>query len=177
VQVNNNGTLTFGTGLDAATPFDLSTSTIPIIAPFFAGVDTRTTSAVTYGTSVVNGHAAFAVNWINVGYYDGHADRTNTFQVVLIDRSDVAPGAFDIEFNYGHIGWEAGDASGGSGGLGGTTARVGFSAGTGATGSFFELNGSGVAGALLDNNLITGLVNNSLNSNNVNGRYVFQIRS
>jgi WD40 repeat protein len=161
---------------DAATPFDLSTSHIPIIAAFFANVDTRTTSAVTFGTSIVNGHAAFAANWINVGYYDDHTDHTNSFQVVLIDRSDVAAGAFDIEFNYGHVGWEAGDASGGSGGLGGIAARAGFSAGTGGTDSFFELNGSGIAGALLDNNLVTGLVNNSLNSN-TNGRYVFQVRS
>jgi hypothetical protein len=44
VYINNNGNLTFGSSLSAYTPFPLSTSTMPIIAPFFADVDTRLTN-------------------------------------------------------------------------------------------------------------------------------------
>ena len=43
----------------------------------------------------------------------------------------AAPADFDIEFNYDQIQWETGGASGGTSGLGGTSARVGYSAGTG----------------------------------------------
>ena len=41
------------------------------------------------------------------------------------------------------IRWETGDASGGTNGLGGSPARVGFSNGRGQPGTFFELTGSG----------------------------------
>ena len=40
--VNNNGNVTFNTALSTYTPFGLTSATgIPIIAPFFADVDTR----------------------------------------------------------------------------------------------------------------------------------------
>ena len=48
-----------------------------------------------------------------------------------MDRGDQGLGDFDIVMNYGHVQWETGDASGGSGGFGGTPAAVGYSAGTG----------------------------------------------
>ena len=59
---------------------------------------------------------------------------------------DFAPGDFRIIFNYDRIRWETGDASGGTNGLGGSSARVGFSNGSGQPGSFFELEGSGQNG-------------------------------
>ncbi|WP_437636472.1 DNRLRE domain-containing protein [Sorangium sp. So ce854] len=40
-----------------------------------------------------------------------------------------APGDFDIVFNYDQIQWNAGSASGGAGGIGGETARVGYAPG------------------------------------------------
>ena len=84
------------------------------------------------------------MNWVNVGYYAAHADKLNSFQLLLVDRSDQGAGSFDIVFNYGQIQRETGDASGGSAGLGGTPARVGFSSGTGAAGTSTEFNGSGI---------------------------------
>ncbi|MBZ5699305.1 MAG: Ig-like domain repeat protein [Acidobacteriia bacterium] len=182
VFVNNNGNITFDTALSTFTPFNLTSTNRVIIAPFFADVDTQgpllgqMANLVTYGNDTVNGHQAFAVDWINVGYYGAHTDKLNTFQVVLIDRSDVGPGDFDAEFNYDKIQWETGDASGGSGGLGGSSARAGYSNGTGAPGTFFELPGSAVNGAFLDSNPSTGLIH--LNSNSsVPGRILFQVRS
>jgi hypothetical protein len=160
--INNNGNITFDAALGSFTPFDLTATGTKIIAPFFADVDTRGASSeiVTYGTGMVGTKAAFGVNWLGVGYYNSRADKLNSFQLVLIDRTDTGAGNFDIEFNYGDIEWEAGSASGGVNGLGGASARAGFSNGTGAAGSFFEIAGSAVNGAFLNggpNALNTGL--------------------
>lgn len=177
LYVNNNGNVTFDSRQSTYTPFNLYTTGRRIIAPFFGDVDTRGTgsSEVTYGTGVVNGHPAFGVNWVNVGYYNSKTDKLNSFQLVLIDRSDVAPGAFDFEFNYGVIRWETGDASGGNGGLGGTPARAGFSNGTSQAGASYEISGSGASGAFLDSS-VGGLSRTKLNSNQT-GRYLFTVRN
>ena len=176
--INTNGNITFDAPLSTFTPFGLTATSRKIIAPFFADVDTRNAASgvVTFGNGTVDGHNAFGVNWINVGYFDRHVDKLNSFQMILIDRSDIAPGDFDIEFNYDRIAWETGDASGGNGGLGGSSAHAGFSNGTGNPGTSFEFAGSGVPGSLLDGNLATGLINNSLNSD-VLGRYDFFARN
>ncbi|MBI3409371.1 MAG: hypothetical protein HY040_13605 [Planctomycetes bacterium] len=172
--VNNNGNVTFDAPLADFSAPDLTTTSTAIIAPFFADVSTTQGNVVTYGAGTVDGHAAFGVTWPGVGYYQDHFDLLNTFQLVLIDRSDIAAGDFDMEFNYGSIQWETGDASGGVNGRGGDSARVGWSNGTGVPGTFFEMPGSGVTGSFLDETPDSGLVNNSLNSD-VMGRYVFPV--
>lgn len=182
--VNNNGNVTFGMGRSAYTPTDLTGATgIPIIAPYFADVDTRAlNSALTsYGTGTIDGHQAFGVDWFDpvsgngVGYYDMHGDKLNIFQMALIDRSDVAAGDFDIEFNYDRMLWETGDASGGHNGFGGTSAAAGYSMGTGASGTYGQLAGSLVNGALIDGGP-DALVSHSQGSN-VLGRYIFSVRA
>lgn len=176
VFVNNNGNITFGSALADYTPFDLTSTSHQIIAPFFADVDTTLRGTVSYGTGLVDGQKAFAATWTDVSYYDANDDKANTFQVVLVDRSDVGAGNFEIEFNYEVIEWEAGDESGGVLGLGGDTARVGFSNGNGLPGTSFELDGSAIAGAFLDGGpATTSLITNSLNSSTL-GRYVFFAR-
>jgi len=178
--VNNNGNITFDVPLSTFTPFDLTSTATQIIAPFFADVDTSSAGdEVTYGTGTVGSRNAFGVNWLNVDYFASDPSHTsrNFFQLILIDRSDTGAGNFDIEFNYDQIEWETGEASGGDDdGLGGDSARVGFSNGTGDPGTFFELPGSAVNGAFLDSNLVSGLIYNSLNSG-VDGRYLFTARN
>jgi len=179
LYVNNNGNVTFNAPLPNFVPFDLLSTATPIIAPFFADVDTRLGNVVTFGQGTVNGRPAFGVNYIDVRHFDTAGSNqglpTNSFQLVMIDRSDVSPGDFDFEFNYETIQWEAGEASGSDPfGLGGASARVGYSNGVNAQ---FELPGSGVNGAFLDNGpAATSLIQNSLNSP-ILGRYVFQARS
>ena len=179
LYVNNNGNVTFDSTLSAFTPFDLTSTGRQIIAPFFADVDTRNHgNPVTYGQGTFNGMQAFGVNWIDVDYFASSATHTNlnSFQLVLVERSDIAAGDFDIIFNYDKIQWETGTVSGGnSDGLGGNSARVGFSNGTGLDGSFFELDGSAINGAFLDGGS-NALISNRLNSD-VDGRYVFRARS
>lgn len=177
LYVNNNGNVTFDAPLGTYTPFDLTSTGRQIIAPYFADVDTRGvgSSQVTYGTDTVNGRPAFGANWVDVGYYQYGVDKLNSFQLVIVDRSDLTPGDVDFEFNYDRIEWEAGSASGGSGGLGGDTARAGYSNGTGVPGTFFEFTGSAIDGGFLDSNPVTGL---ALNSNvGVPGRFLFQVRN
>jgi len=177
LYVNNNGNVTFDAPLSSFTPVDLSSTERQIIAPFFGDVDTTGAGSqpVTYGTGTVDGRNAFGVNYNNVGYYFEGTDKLNSFQLVLIDRSDTGTGNFDIEYNYDQIQWESGDASDGIGGLGGSSARVGFS-NSGAPGTSFELPGSGVNGAFLDGGS-NSLVANRLNNSDVNGRYLFEARN
>jgi uncharacterized protein (TIGR03437 family) len=183
VYVNNNGNITFNCAFGTFTPNALSNgvgscggASHPIIAPFFADVDTAAGgSPVTYGNATINGYNAFVVNYVNVAYYAAN-DRINSFQLVLLDRSDTGAGNFDIEFNYNQIHWETGSASGGIDGLGGTSAAVGYSNGlTGTNNVYLQLPGSLVNGALLDGGP-NALVSHSLNSS-VLGRYVFQVRN
>lgn len=175
--VNNNGNVTLDGPLSTYTPFNISSAGRKIIAPFFADVDTRAAASnltrYGYGAGTVDGRPAFGVNWINVGYYNFRTDKLNSFQLVLIDRSDLAPGAFDIEFNYDKILWETGDASGGRNGLGGASARAGWANGGSAT---YEIAGSAVNGAFLNANTSSGLIHNRLNSTQL-GRYVFFVRN
>ena len=84
------------------------------MAPFWADIDTRNaaTSQVTYSSTVagsipqVNGRNAFFVNWINVAAYSNQAAPLNSFQLVLVDRSDTGAGNFDFMFNYDQITWD-----------------------------------------------------------------------
>jgi len=84
------------------------------------------------------------ITWDDVGYYDTHTDKTNAFQLQLINTGD---GNFDMIFRYEDINWVTGDASGGYNGIGGTVARAGYSAGDGE--HYFELPMSGNEAAML----------------------------
>ena len=131
LYVNNNGNVTFSGPLGTFTPEPIVGTGTPIIAPFWADVDTRASGSapVTYGQTTFEGHAAFCVEWSGVGYYGIQDDLLNDFDLLLVDRSDVAAGDFDMIFTYRQIEWETGDASGGVGGFGGTSARAGYSNG------------------------------------------------
>jgi hypothetical protein len=115
-----------------------------MIAPFWADVDTRVGNPI-YVNFNVTDHV-LTVNWNGVGYYSQHTNPTNSFQLQLVDRNG---GNFDAKFVYNSIGWTTGDASGGSGGLGGTPARAGFTYGNGDASHEFELPQSGHQAALL----------------------------
>lgn len=177
--VSNNGYLTFNSGQGTYTPFGLGAgySGQPIIAAFFADVDTRNAASgiTSYGTGTYAGRTAFGATWPAVGYFPSQADKRNTFQIILTDRSDTGAANFDIYLNYDAIQWETGSASGGTNGFGGTSAAAGFNAGSGnAAGTFFELAGSRVNGAFLDsgpNALAQG------SNVGVPGQFVFAVRN
>jgi len=178
--VSNNGYITFNSGQGTFTPSGLGAgySGQPIIAPFFADVDTRGAGSglTSYGAGTYAGHSAFGATWPLVGYFPSSVNKLNTFQLILTDRSDTGVGNFDIYFNYDRIQWETGSASGGSNGLGGTSAAAGFNAGQPGdpAGTYFQLAGSLVNGALLDggpNSLTAGT------NDGVTGQHLFSVRS
>ncbi|MCL4794620.1 MAG: IPT/TIG domain-containing protein [Bryobacteraceae bacterium] len=182
--VNHNGNITFEGGFDEYTPEGIGNLGAAIIAPFWADVDTLGQGRIVYGRDTVNGRPAFGVIWDKVGYYDRRTDKANTFQVVLIDRSDTGAGNFDIEMNYEQIQWEVGEASHdpGAGAAGVCVvgppscipASAGYSNGTRQGGTFFSISGSLVPGAFLDNGN-SPLIRRTLNST-VPGRLVFEAR-
>ncbi len=198
--VNNNGNVTIGVSAGSYKPLPLQSSAqeisnlIALISPFWADVDTRPAGyeptsngckTLSYGQGFVDGRNAFGVNWKNVGYYNYRTEKLNSFQLVLIDRSNIGvSGDFDAEFNYNQILWETGTASSGINGYGGLVARVGITNGLDRT---IETQHSGETLLQLDSvpegftnagtkNYTTGLIYRKRNSV-VPGRFVFQFRN
>ncbi|WP_137166552.1 nidogen-like domain-containing protein [Salinimonas lutimaris] len=137
--VNNNGNITVNGPVSGFTPNPFPSANQPMIAPFWADVDTRCGDCGEVYIGAPNAQT-LVVTWHEVGYYSNNADVTNTFQLVLIDRSDTGEGNFDVEFRYEDINWTTGDLSGGVNGLGGTPAQAGYDAGDGE--HFFTIPGS-----------------------------------
>jgi hypothetical protein len=175
VFVNNNGNVTVSGPLSEFTPFDFRETGDPIIAPFFADVDTRgdASGLVHYGQIAnFNGVKAFCVIWDHVGYFGSHDDKLNTFQLIIVDRG---VDGIDLIANYDSITWETGDASDGENGFGGVPAIAGYAAGDGDAAHALIAPGSFTSGGLLDSNATTSLAGHST-PNQPAGRYVFQLR-
>ncbi len=146
---NNNGNISFNDGISAFTPNGPQGAPQPIISPFFADVDTRNpASGLMYLRTDPN---QIIVTWDKVGYFREHADKLDSFQLVLRGANFTIPqGEGQIGFFWKTMQWETGDASGGSGGFGGTPAAVGFGDGTS--------NGQILQGSI--ENGISGVVSN-----------------
>lgn len=175
--LNNNGNITFGAELGTYTPepFPLSASggelpRIPIIAPYWADVDTRADPGDNSNLAWVHSPNAntVVVTWDSVGYFSEHNDKRNDFQLVLRNRPETGAGNFDIDFRYRKLQWTTGDASSGTNGLGGTPAQAGFDAGDGI--HFLMLPGSRTE-TVLD------LVNTSNVASDTPGLWTFAVRN
>ena len=131
--VNNNGNITFSGPVYNYTPIRFPISSQPMIAPYWADVDTRGTTGLTDTNENLVYYTLQAgrlvVTWFNVGYYSTHNDLRMSFQLILTNATDCGSGDFDVEFRYNRCEWTAGDASGGHLGHGGTPAQAGFDAG------------------------------------------------
>jgi hypothetical protein len=139
---NNNGNISFNAGISAFTPTGPTGATAPIISPYFADVDTRNSgSGLMYLRNDISNQ--IIVTWDAVGYYNSHADKLNSFQLVLRGPDyDVPVGEGAIGFFYKTMQWEMGDVSG-------VPAAVGFGDGLG--------NGEVLEGSI--QNGISGVVN------------------
>lgn len=147
IYLNNNGNVTFGSGLSTYTPGVIGGTTgLNIIAPFWADVDTRAdVPDVPDGVfwDIKEGRDSIVFTWNQVGYYNSQINKLDTFQLELMDRG---LGDVEIIFRYQSVNWTTGGASGGVDGLGGTIARAGFSLG----GLYFELPASGDQTGMLE---------------------------
>ncbi|MGW8391268.1 nidogen-like domain-containing protein [Pseudoduganella sp. HUAS MS19] len=165
--INTNGNVSFGAGMGTYAPasFDKNSYAASFLAPFFGDVDTTNGGgSVGYGNTMFDGHNAFAVTWSNVGYYPRKNDKKNTFQLVLVDRSDTGANNFDFYFNYGSIKWDESNMT--------SKARAGFH--IDGTAADFEFKGSGAAKEMLDSGkhaLIKG------SNVGLDGRYAFNVRN
>ena len=178
IYVNNNGNVTFTGPNSTYTPGAITAGSNPIIAPFWADVDTRggtvtpspggnsTGSDLVYYSLDATNHV-LTVTWDDVGYYSGHTSPVDAFQLQLIGLGN---GDFDIVFRYELINWTTGDASGGHNGLGGSIARAGYSAGDGNPAHYFELPGSGNQTSMLN-------LDSTVGNTGIAGVDVFQVTS
>jgi MYXO-CTERM domain-containing protein len=145
MYVNNNGNITFNGSLGTYTPNPFPVATQPMIAPYWADIDTRGGGSPTNNS--VFWHIApgrVQISWHNVGYFNTRDDLKMDFQLILTSAAASAAGDFDVEFRYNRCEWETGDASGGASGFGGTPAQAGFDAGN--LVDFVEIPGSRAAG-------------------------------
>jgi hypothetical protein len=194
--VNTNGNITFYGAEPVYTPNAFPVAAHPMIAAYWADVDLRPMTdsdldpfmGTCRGYDMATGSPGdgpcqnpdhngawwylepdrMVITWDNTGYYDCHLDLVMDFQMILtaVEGCGGTAGDFDVEFRFNRCEWTTGDASGGSGGFGGTPAQVGFDAGDGT--NFVQIAGS-----------MTGDINNiACNESNVGepGRWVFQIR-
>ena len=120
--INNNGNISFGSGIDAFVPDGPTGATSPVISPFFGDVDTRgANSGVVHFSQLANEDI---ITWDHVGYYDSHDDKLDTFQLVLRGPGYTVPaGEGQIGFFYTGMQWESTDTS--------TVAAIGFGDGAG----------------------------------------------
>jgi chitodextrinase len=174
--INTNGNITFVAANAAFDPAPtLASLKLDMYAPFWADVDTTNVSGgtISYSSAAsppqVDGHNAFIVTWDGVGYHSGQVDKTNVFQLVLIDRSDISQYSYDIEFNYDQVQWDRATDPVASVGY----ARSGISHRSPASGD--ELPGSGISGAQVDGGA-NALITHSRGTT-VLGRYVWQVRN
>jgi hypothetical protein len=134
--VNNNGNYTFTNRLGNYTPQPFPVANQPMIAPWWLDVDTRGGDPNGDGSNLAywsimepteDTRGQFAATWYNVGYYSSHTDLLNSFQAILTDQGSAND--WDIQYRYDRCEWLTGDASGGSGGFGGTPGQMGFDGG------------------------------------------------
>ena len=154
--VNNNGNVTFAYSNSGYTPGAINGgNNNPIIAPFWADVDTRGGSlAPTPGGNSTGSNLVWydldptsetvTITWDDVSYYRRHSDKANAFQLQLVSQGG---GNFDIVYRYEDINWTTGDSNNGINGLDGVVGRAGYSAGNQT--DWFELPQSGNQNAML----------------------------
>ena len=165
LYINTNGNVSFDVGMTTYSPasFNGNSYATSFLAPFFGDVDiSNGGGSIGYGNGKFEGHNAFGVTWSNVGYFPNKNDLKNSFQLLLVDRSDTGANNFDFYFNYGSIQW---DESGNS------KSRAGFH--VKGKPDDFEFDGSGAATQLLDSGK-HALVKASNVS--MDGRYAFNVR-
>ncbi len=167
---NNNGNITFNAPVGNYTPDPFPIAAQPMIAPYWADVDTRNNPGDNSNLLYIYSPnpATVVLTWDQVGFYSANNNLRNDFQLVLRDRADTGAGNFDVDFRYNQLQWTTGDASGGFGGLGGTPAQAGYDAGNGT--DYYALPGSFTAGVL-------DLQNTSNVSPTTPGLWTFAIRN
>lgn len=134
--VNTNGVVSLDGPSYYFNSSGLSSASQALIAPFWADVDTSALASgdirMSRGTAA-SGNLYVQIDWVSVGYYRQHNDKTNSFTLYI----EHDQGGDIVAFIYRDMGWTTGDANLGVNGFGGAGADIGFS-GTSAS-DFFRI--------------------------------------
>lgn len=101
IYINSNGNISFGSPNTDYQTADLSSETIPTIAPFWGDVNINSGGNIYWDLDPSAG--TVTVTWLNVAPYSGSGQ--NSFQVVL---TSTGGGDYTIDFVYGDIQWTTG---------------------------------------------------------------------
>ncbi|MBL7935858.1 MAG: gliding motility-associated C-terminal domain-containing protein [Bacteroidia bacterium] len=111
-NVSINGNIQFSTNSTAFTSTGFPSTTVNMIAPFWADAYLTSGGSVKidmYSTRMV-------VIWDSVGYFSNHNNLTNSFQCVLTDGTDgILPPGKNVGFYYKKMQWTTGDITGNNG--------------------------------------------------------------
>ncbi len=126
--INTNGNLSFGSAVAQFSPDGFPFGT-PMVAPFWADVDTRNEDCGQAWYRLFPNY--MIVTWEDVGWFNQMCNPLNSFQVIISDGTAPIIGVGNnIQFRYGDMEWTTGTASGG-GPFGGFAATVGHNSGDG----------------------------------------------
>ena len=126
--INSNGLISFTEPVLDWTPEELSDSEYTVIAAYWAHADYRLTGDIYYRITP----DAVYVNWVDVGYYNNHDDRTVSYQVIFSADGSVATGGDgNVQLCYPNMEWAHGDVGGEGGCCGPNPATVGFNVASG----------------------------------------------
>jgi len=145
IYINNNGNITFNGPMAIFSASAFPSTINSIVAPFWADVDTRNGfGQVVYKITPT----AVYINWEDVGYFNMHGDKLNTFQLIITNGSDPVIQGGNVAFCYQDMEWTTGDASSGINGFYGIPATCGANSGDGT--SYFLISYFDHAGGSFD---------------------------
>jgi hypothetical protein len=110
LSVNSNGAVSHA-NLWPINFNQLAQNSNTVLAPFLANIDNRHGGLIQWGFDVIDGHKVLGAQWLGVQAYNNRPELTNSFQIIITERSDQGAGAFDFEFNYDQIAWDTTDAA------------------------------------------------------------------
>jgi gliding motility-associated-like protein len=124
--INTNGNISFTQGVSQYSP-DGFPYNVPMIAPFWADVDTRNAGCGQAWYKLFSNY--MIVTWDSVGWYNQQCSPLNKFQLIISDgTADIIGVGKNVQFRYDEMEWTTGQASGG-GPFGGSPATAGYNSG------------------------------------------------
>ena len=120
--INSKGLISFQEPVIDWTPEELPDANYNIISGYWGDADYRLTGDIYYRITP----DAVYVNWVDVGYYTNHDERTVSYQVVFsADGSIAVGGGNNVQLCYENMEWAHGDVGGSGGCCGPDPATVG----------------------------------------------------
>ena len=121
--INSKGLISFTEPVIDWTPEELPDSDYHIISGYWGDADYRLTGDIYYRITP----DAVYVNWVDVGYYNNHDDRTVSYQIVFSSDGSIAVGggSGNVQLCFENMEWAHGDVGGEGGCCGPNPATVG----------------------------------------------------